>query len=130
MDPIEQLRGLLKGQPLAPGSDWTVVLKALRYASEGAKHGDRECQRMLYEFLEHRWSVPLMRNSRVPHSMPPEEMLLRQALVGIEESPALEGGDRERIKESLQRIVSTAVSPSLSQFAQEYLSRLTLLDKV
>jgi hypothetical protein len=130
MDLIEQLRRLLGGQPLAPGCDWTVILGALREAQARAKQGDEECQRMLREFLEHRWTVPLLKGSRVPHAMPPEEMLLRQALMYVEEGPALEGEDKERLRASLQRILSTAISPSLSQSAQEYLSRLTPLGKV
>lgn len=129
MDLIEQLRRLLKGQPLAQGCDWTDILKALGEANKRARQGDEECQRMLLEFLEQQWSVPLTKDSRVPSIMPPEEMLLRQALMYVMEGPALRDADRARLTENLRRIASTAVSPALSQSAQEYLSRLTLLGK-
>jgi hypothetical protein len=127
MDLIEQLRKLLKGQPLAQGCDWTDILKALGEAKKRARLGDVECQRMLQEFLEQQWSVPLAKDSRVPSIMPPEEMLLRQALIYVMEGPALRDADKARLNENLRRIISTAVSPALSQSAREYLSRLTLL---
>jgi hypothetical protein len=129
MDLIEQLRRLLKGQPLAKGCDWTDILKALEEANKRARQGDEECQRMLLEFLDQQWSVPLKKDSRVPSIMPPEEMLLRQALRYVMEGPALRDADKARLTENLRRIVSTAVSPALSQSAQEYLSRLTLPGK-
>jgi hypothetical protein len=129
MDLIEQLRRLLKRQPLAQGCDWTNILKALEEANKRAQQGDEECQRMLLEFLDQHWSVPLTKDSRVPSIMPPEEMLLRQALMYVMGNPVLRNAERLRLNSSIQRIADNAVSPALAQTARDYLTRLSLPGK-
>jgi hypothetical protein len=121
MDLIEQLRRLLNRQPLAQGCDWTDILKALEEANKRAKQGDAECQGMLLDFLDQHWSVPLTKDSRVPSIMPPEEMLLRQALVYVMENPVLRDAEQLRLNSSILNIAENAVSPALAQTAREYL---------
>ncbi|HYH99658.1 hypothetical protein [Hyalangium sp.] len=121
---LDQLRRYVRNEPLDPLCDWTVLLDALEVARDRANApGVLSELELLLEFLDQRRPIPQKEDTLVPHAMPPEEMLMYDAIKAVIAHPALGQEHETRFQESLQRILDEASSPALSHLARKHLKK-------